>query len=354
MIRPAPARRFTTRLATGFGVLLAATALTAGPALADNEPAPFNGGEASRDEPVTVRVPLVTVPNSFGQSGVMRIQVGRSAPMRVILDTGSTGLRLFPGALDRFRTGAKVTGTSISTPNDGGTLHGYLASAPITIGGITTTRSVPFQVVKNTSSWVQQWLARDVYGILGIGTGRTPLPNPLLALPGNTGERWSVHFGGEPAKRIPGGGSLTLGASAPTDAVANLQMPPAGPDGFGALLWDDHKASGCWTVGSRRTTCIDTWLDSVSDQLTLVGPSFAALPTNADGVVTSGIPVNMSAAGSSFDFWRVTTGTIPSFNYTVANPKGPQLVNTGNRIYYDFTVTYDVMIGLISLSQPRG
>lgn len=348
--RSSPLRRTVGVLMAGVvGIALAAAAAPA--ASADNEPAPLNGGEPAGAAPVAVRVPLVTVPNSFGQSGVLRIQVGRSAPMRVILDTGSTGLRLFPGALDRFRTGAKVTGTTISTPNDGGTLRGFVASAPITIGGITTTRSVPFQVVKNTSSWVQQWLARDVYGILGIGTGRTPLPNPLLALPGNTGQSWSVHFGGEPAKRIPGGGSLTLGAPAPANAVATLQMPPVGPDGYGALLWDDQKASGCWTVGSRRTTCMDTWLDSLSDQFTLVGPSFAALPTNAEGVVKSGVPINMSAVGTAFDFWRVTTGTIPSFNYTVANPKGPRLVNTGNRIYYDFTVTYDVTVGTISLAK---
>lgn len=342
--------------------MIAATAIAAitlvgtlAPSAVADDSAPLNGGEAAKSQPVTVRVPLYTTPspNNFGQSGVVRIQVGRSAPMRVILDTGSTGLRLFPGALDRFRTGAQVTETSITTPNDGGDLRGFIAKAPITIGGVTTTRSIEFQMTKNTSSWVQGWLARGVYGILGVGTGRTPLPNPLLALPGETGERWSIHFGGEPAKKIPGGGSLVLGAEAPTDAVASLNMPPAGPDGYGALLWDDQQASGCWTVANRRPTCLPTWLDSVSDQLTLVGPSFAGLPTNDEGVVKSGIPIHMGDAGSAFDFWTVTTGTIPSFNLTKANPKGPRLVNTGNRIYYDFTVTYDVTNGTISLAKPR-
>lgn len=322
------------------------------PVQADDGPAPLNGGEPAQMQPVTVRVPLVTVPNSFGQSGVLAIRVGRSAPMRVILDTGSTGLRLFPGALDRFRAGVKVSGKTISTPNDGGTLHGYLAKAPITIGGVTTTRSMEFQVTKNTSPWVQQWLAKGVYGILGIGTGRKPLPNPLVSLPGSTGQRWSVHFGGIPAKRIPGGGSLVLGAAVPTDAVANLNMPPVGPDGYGALLWNDQQASGCWTVAKRRTVCLPTWLDSVADQLTLSGPSFAGLPTNDDGVVKSGIPIHLSDEGSAFDAWSVVTGTIPSFNLTKANAKAPRLVNTGNRIYYDFTVTYDMTNGRISLSRP--
>ncbi|HAN72720.1 MAG TPA: hypothetical protein DCQ36_14175, partial [Actinobacteria bacterium] len=192
---------------------------------------------------------------------------------------GSTGLRLFPGALDRFRTGARVTNQPISTPDQTGTLKGFVASAPITIGGLTTMRDIRFQMTTNTSSWVQQWVSRGVYGILGIGLGDTPLPNPLLALPGNTGDRWSIHYGGEPAKRIPGRGSFILGAAVPTNAVANFQMPPAGPNGYGSMLWDDRKTEGCWSIGQRRPACINTWFDSVADQLTLVGPYFAGVPT---------------------------------------------------------------------------
>lgn len=345
-----PARRFTAVLAA---LTTTATLGIAPSALADDAPAPFNGGESSASQPVTVRVPLVTVPNTFGQSGVVRIRVGRSAPMPVILDTGSTGLRLFPGALDRYRTGADVSQTRVSTPNVGGQLRGYLASAPITIGGVTTTRDIGFQVIKNSSPWVQQWLDKGVYGILGTGTRSAPLPNPLLALPGNAGQRWSIHFGGIPAKRTPGGGSLILGAEAPADAVANLTLPPQGPDGFGALLWNDHSANGCWTVAKRRTVCLPTWFDSVADRLTLSGPPFAGLPTDADGFVKSGIPIHLSAAGSAFNAWSVVTGTLPSFNLTTAKAKAPRVVNTGNRLYYDFTVTYDVVKGLISLSDPR-
>lgn len=349
-------RRLSTPRALAASFAAVALVATLAPQALADEPAPYNGGEGSAAESVQVRVPLYTTPspNDFGQSGVVRIQVGRSAPMRVLLDTGSTGLRLFPGALDRFRTGAQVTNREISTPSEGGAMRGVIAKAPITIGGVTTTRSVEFQVTKNTSSYVQGWIAKGVYGILGTGTGTTPLPNPLVALPGETGLRWSIHFGGEPAKKVPGGGSLILGASVPTDAVATLDMPLQGTNGFGALLWDDQSASGCWTIANRRTTCIPTQLDSLSDQLTLVGPSFAGLPTNDDGVVKSGIPIRMSDEGSVFDFWQVTTGTIPSFNLTKAQAKGPRLVNTGNRIYYDFTVTYDVTNGTISLAKPRG
>lgn len=313
-------------------------------------------GYSSIMEPVQVSVPIYTapMPNNTGQVGIISMRVGRSAPMRVIVDTGSTGLRLFPGALSRFSTGARVTKEAISTPDQTGTLKGFIASAPMTIGGLTTLRDIRFQVTTNSSSWVQQWVSRGVYGILGIGLGSTPLPNPLLALPGNTGERWSLHYGGEPAKRIPGRGTFILGAPAPTNSVASFQMPPAGPDGYGARLWEDTKAEGCWSIGQRRPECMNTWFDSVADRLTLVGPYFAGVPTTADGFVKSGVEVALSDAGSVFEAWRIRTGQTPSWNLATATPKGPMLVNTGNRPYYDFTVTYDTVVGTVTLSRPRG
>jgi hypothetical protein len=338
-------------------LLAAATsaAVLAVPANAD-EPAPLNGGQAASTQPVIVRVPLRTElsPSNFGMSGIVEMRVGRSAPVRVLLDTGSTGLRLFPGALDRVRGGVRVTKRTVSTPAHGGRLHGVIASALMEIGGVPTVRPVEFQVTKNTSPYVQGWEQRGVYGILGIGTGSTPLPNPLRALPGSVGLHWSVHFGGEPRAGVPGGGALVLGAPVSTDAVATFSMPSDGADGYGALLWDDHKANGCWQVDRGPLSCMNTWFDSLSDQLTLAGPDFARLRTDANGVVSAGVRVRMSVAGSAFSVWTVVTGSTPSYNLTVASPKSPRLVNTGNNAFYDFTVTYDMERGLVSLSAPRG
>lgn len=312
--------------------------------------------ETSTAEPIQVSVPVYTTPgpNNTGQLGIVNIRVGRSAPMRVILDTGSIGLRLFPGALDRYRTGARVTQQTVTSPDQTGNLTGVIASAPISIGGLTTTRDIRFQVTKNTSSWVQQWVSRGVYGILGVGTGAGPLPNPLLALPGGTGDRWSIHYGGEPAARVPGRGSFILGANAPTNALATFQMPPAGPNGYGSMLWDDHNTQACWGIGQRRPTCIDTWFDSVADRLTLIGPYFAGVPRTADGFAKSGVEVSLSDPGSAFEASRFRTGQTPSVNLTKVTPKGPLQVNTGNWLYYEFTVSYDTVTGTISLSRPRG
>lgn len=345
------------RLALLATAVIATTALAGtGAAHAADEPAPLNGGQASSTQPVTVRVPLRTEksPSNFGMSGIVEMRVGRSAPVRVLLDTGSTGLRLFPGAFDRVPSGVRVSKRAISGPAHGGRLHGVIASAAMEIGGVTTTRPVEFQLTKNTSPYVQGWEQRGVFGILGIGTGRTPLPNPLRALPGSVGLHWSVHFGGEPGAGIPGGGALILGAPVATDAVATFSMPSQGADGYGALLWADHKANGCWQVDRGPIACMDTWFDSLSDQLTLAGPDFRRVPTDSNGVVRPGVRVRMSVAGSAFSVWTMVTGNRPSFDLTVASPKSPRLVNTGNNPFYDFTISYDMERGLVSLSTPRG
>lgn len=54
----------------------------------------------SATQPPTVSIPVRTVdtPGRGGQNGTIVMRVGRSAPIRVIIDTGFSGLVLFPGA----------------------------------------------------------------------------------------------------------------------------------------------------------------------------------------------------------------------------------------------------------------
>ena len=62
-----------------------------------------NSSSAAVAVPVTVNVPIRTIdtPGTSGQSGIVEIRVGKSAPFAVMLDTGSVGLRVFPGAWER-------------------------------------------------------------------------------------------------------------------------------------------------------------------------------------------------------------------------------------------------------------
>jgi hypothetical protein len=308
-----------------------------------------------RTQPVTVSVPLrtITSPDAKGMNGIVEIRLGRSAPFAVMLDTGSVGLRVFPGAWDRTPAGVRTTETPISVPSDGGTTKGLLGRAPFTIGGVTSTRSVGFQFVNTDSPYIGQWARRGVFGILGVGTGRYALPNPLSTLPGSVGQHWSLRFGGEPATRQPGAGTLVLGAEPPADATATFTLPPLGPDSYGALLWDDHKASGCWAFGRGPEQCVDTWFDSGFDVMRVKGSAFARIPRTPADAVRTGTPVSMSASGSSFTAWRFDAGTTQSLDFVRVLPKGRAQINTGNALFFQYTVTYDVERGLVALSRPR-
>lgn len=349
-MRNAPGRLAlaTSVVATLLVGLMASTA-------AADDSAPYNGGEASRDEPVRIDIPMPTVaaPGLEGMNGIVEIRVGRSAPFRVMVDTGSVGLRVFPGAWGTRPGGVSIGKKPITTTSAGASLKGFIGQAPMTIGGVTTTRPLAFQYVNTDAAIIRGWAAKNVHGILGIGTGRYILTNPLSALPGEVGTQWSVHLGGEPRTRTSGMGHLILGAETPANAVASFQLPPLGPDGFGALLWDDHKAPGCWTFGAGRVQCVDTWFDSGFHPMRVKGAVFSRVNTNAAGEVRAGTRVGVADAGSSFEFWEFRAGRTASVNQVRLVSAGRAGINTGNAPYFEFVVTYDVTNGLITLSRPR-
>ncbi len=288
---------------------------------------------AATSSPSVVRVPIVTMsaPDSRGANGIVEIRLGREAPIRVMLDTGSVGLRVFPGGWD----GAVADG---------------MASAEFAIGGVRSSGPVTFQYVSTTNGYFQQWAARGVVGILGIGMGRSPVPNPLTLLPGDLGRRWSVHFARSDADGSRTG-RLLLGAAVPADADATFRVPPEGTSSTGAPAWDDHRAQACWSFDGRRV-CADTWFDSGFHPSRFAGQDFSVVPTSsASGRVTPGVVVRMGAVGAAFTTWGFVAGRQPSRNLAVVmSTKGPARVNTGNAVFFDHTITYDLRQGLVAVS----
>lgn len=285
------------------------------------------------DRDVVVPVVTVDAPASRGRNGIVEVRLGDRAPIRVMLDTGSVGLRVFPGGWD-------------------GPVADGLASAPFTIGGVRSVDRLTFQVAASTNPFLDAWAAQGVVGILGVGMGRSPLVNPLTTLPGDLGRRWSVHLdrrSGDDSTRV---GRLVLGAVVPADAQATFRVPSAGTSSAGVPLWADHRAQACWSFGTARPVCADTWFDSGFHLLRVAGRPFAGIPTvRGSGRVDVGTVVRMGAVGAAFTPWRVVAGREPSRNAVVLfSRRGDAAVNTGNAVYFDHTLTYDVDRGLIALS----
>lgn len=305
--------------------------------------------QASRVPP-TVSIPIRTIdtPGRSGQSGIVEITVGRSAPMAVMLDTGSVGLRLWGGS----PPGAQMSSDTITTSLDGISLPGAIGKASMALGGVTTTLKVPFQLINTDSSYIELWKRRGIVGILGIGVGTGALTNPLVAMPGSLGLRWSVHFARPADVGARHKGALVLGAQPPADSTMSFQLPYVGLNVNGARLWNDHEANGCWKFGQRPRQCVPTWFDSGFTVMRVKGARFSGVPQTATDLVRTGTAVSLSAGSSSFVGHRFRAGDTGSRNLVRVLPHGRSTINTGNSFYFDFTVTYDVVTGGLYLSDP--
>lgn len=306
----------------------------------------------------TVALPVETVTSAGrgGLNGVTTMRVGRSKPLRVIIDTGFSGLLLFPGAWDRIPGGVRMAKERASGPTpDGGRMSGLRGSAPMTFNGVTTAVDVPFIYATAPSAYARQWERMGVYGLMGVGTkGSGSLVNPFSALPGNLGLRWSIHFDRPTAGQGGTRGEVVLGAQLPVDPVMTFQLKPNGQNVNGALLWDDQAAPGCWRFGNQREVCADTWFDAAFNIMRVKGSQFQRVPHDKQGWVRTGTRVEVAAEGAAFIGSTFRAGSTPSRNMVKVSGGRSALVNTGNSYYFDYTISYDTVVGRLSLSDPTG
>lgn len=308
--------------------------------------------EMARTQPVTLNIPVPTVAakGQDGMVGTMAVRVGRSAPIRVAVDTGFTGLVLFPGAWDARPGGTSLGRQIVRSQIDGLDVKGVRGVADITIGNATTTRPLDFMYLNTDSRLARRWARDGVYGIIGLGTREGNLPNPITALPGELGTSWSLNLGGNPVTKRPGVGELVLGAEVPEESVATFKLSSQGPDGYGALRWDDRSVPVCWTFGLDNKQCVDTWFDSLLQHMQVRGARFSDVKTNAADRVRSGTQVRLADADGTSTAWDFRAGRTPSLNEVKVADRGLAQVNTGNAPFFHFVVTYDVNRGEISLT----
>jgi PE-PGRS family protein with aspartyl peptidase-like domain/uncharacterized protein DUF3443 len=309
---------------------------------------------------LTVPVTVAFGPGTAaGARPMVSVRVGASRAVRVLLDTGSVGLRLFSDALDGGETasGMSITSTPSSVTYAGGTtLDGVLASATITVGSQQTTSAVPFALVRSASCTEAKpqceaagGLAKLIaggrlgYGVLGIGT-RAPgsVPNPLLSMPGGLGRSWSLHLHG-------GSGALVLAAGIPlpATAAATIQLAAQRTSG-GRTFWVDDALPLCLTVGPAQG-CMPSLLDSGTIVMQLAGTGLEQAPTlGGTAQVAPGTPVAVAVRGGSRPFWSFLSGRSRSLEMVTVE-KGKPIVNTGVQVFFAFTVTYDDAGGTVTL-----
>jgi len=289
--------------------------------------------------------------------------VGDGPEVPVVLDTGSIGLHIYPQAVDlRAGSGVSPTGQATAiTYVDGEQQTGTLATARISIGGLTTTTAVPFGLISSLTCTAAKpncpargGIAAAVragrYGVLGIGLGRhgpSSPPNPLLYLPDPYRRSWSVALD-------PSGGHLVLGAVGSRHPLAVMRLPREADPIDGREVFDDHEAAVCWQIGGV-SSCQPTLFDSGEFTMQLFGGRLAASWAGPGGAsrVPSGTDVSARLPGAGRPFWSFTAGRSPSADLVVAHGRGRGAVNTGVGAFFAFTVLYDAAAGAVRLEPHR-
>jgi hypothetical protein len=313
--------------------------------------------------PVSVPIAIVGGQGvATGARPVVKIRVGNSKPVPVLLDTGSTGLQIYAPAVNT-NPGGGVTVTSRRdsiTYSGGSRFTGVQAQAVIRIGRQATALSIPFGLVEHAScvptkpscdakAGVSQPAPDGTYGVLGIGLSKNAqgLFSPILGMPGQLGRTWSVHLSGS-------AGVLMLGARIPSGgrAAATVRLRSQGGSA-GHTAWADSKIRLCDAVGTVQA-CAPGLFDTGTFQMQLRGAPLNTAPTRSGtNQVTPGTPVSVSLPGASAPFWAFTAGVTKSRDtVTVKRGTGTPFVNYGVQAFYAFTIAYDAANGTLTLSKP--
>lgn len=242
-----------------------------------------------------VPVRMATIPGtSNGRRALVDVSVGGGPQVPVMLDTGSQGLRLDPGAI-----GPEARPTDIHDQATGPTpvridSVGVQASVTIGTGQHSVTTASPVLVGSITSAAdAQSWTSVGARGILGIGltpTGvRTPLRSPLAQLPPPHSDGYTLS--------LPDDGS--------TDGALSLGRPARSAHTLVLPMLDQTPTHGiaeiavtlCWTIAENRT-CGPTLLDTGDPSMLVSSHAVPTAPHTGPNpnqqIVTEGTPVTIS------------------------------------------------------------
>ncbi|MBW4643745.1 MAG: glycoside hydrolase family 10 protein [Goleter apudmare HA4340-LM2] len=303
----------------------------------------------------TVSLPLSTKP-SIGQrvrGYFLEVAVAGGQPRRVLLDTGSAGLRVpkeFLGNAPITRTGQTIK----ETLSDGTILEGELVYANVRVGLIPATEPVPVQIVTSRQCTAQKPNCSakggaTFSGIIGVNYSEKSLSyNPLRKLPGNLSNGFIMSGNGGSNNN----GSLILGLSA--DNQTGFKMTAWSPqpaiNGVPGNRWDSRLSGVCVTIagGAAKIPCngkmiadtgsINGWTEVKS--ATTVGKLKAGVlgAANALKVGINGVFDYSLKPGNRDGFNRWSLSISPKLEV-------PVFVNTGIGFFDRFDVLFDPVNG---------
>ena len=341
------------RLAPSWFILALVTAAVAWFAAGAGSTPKRGVGGAAMSGPVVVPVRVDGGPGTtLGARPVVDVRIGSGPSVPVLLDTGGSGLEVYPSGLDlRPGGGIALTGRRFGLVyQDGSIQRGPVASGKVTLGGVTTARDIQFGVIRSVGCASSEphcplngvSPAYGLYGVLGTSLRKSSfgLENPLRELPAPYSRSWSIHLTGL-------GGVLTLGAPLPSDPNAQLQLPAEKSSRSEAPAFDDADVPVCWRFGETRR-CLPTLFDTGSNLMGWFSPSWRPA---AQSYLAVGTVVSASKEGAGRPFWSFFSGSGASQDVVTRLPSPLENVNTGVQAFYALEVTYDPIHGRLFLTE---
>lgn len=304
--------------------------------------------------PETATIPLKARPGNSGFHNFIPVGVGDGQPADMLLDTGSTGLRIRAEAV-----GPAVRLTDIRLTysySSGNVLNGLLGYAVVAFPGSTppvaTPKPIAIQVVQSVTCKPDKpkcpgWAPTQM-GVMGVAYGPYQVFNPLAQLSGNLASGFIVIANDFADPHVTP--HLDVGLTpANSDGFARAPFLPADrpqPDGFTA--WNTKSIPTCFSVDAGPAGCFATVFDTGAgngsfetpeigpDQFGRQVPNGALVTTEVRGVMKLTIK-----AGSRVWIDR----------YRYAPPHGSvKGFNSGGVVFRYFRVLFDAVKGEIGFS----
>jgi hypothetical protein len=314
---------------------------------------------------------VVPISQTFLPDGDIRysvpIRVGNSQPVAALLDTGSTGLRVLPGAVPAD-TYTDTGFSALYAYGSGDALSGTIATAPLTIGEAVTDSAVLLEAVSSVGCVIGTphcgagKLALQDYGIGGDGmagqgfaailgislipaTGAGYTDNPLMHI---GAKRWIIELP-EPGSTAPG--ALILN---PDDAelrnyqLFHLAALPGGAAGQDSG-WLDSVPVCLRNLSTTESICGPAILDTGTPGIIAYTNGGAAGPLWSPG---DNLALDFSTAGSGVLTTSFAADRYPGSGVLRQPQAGGTALVAGILPFFAYSVLYDAGNGMIGL-KPR-
>ncbi|WP_127091287.1 hypothetical protein [Aquabacter cavernae] len=302
----------------------------------------------------SARIPLLPRPDRSGFANFVAVQVGGGRPAGVLLDTGSTGLRIRAEAM-----GPDVQLTDIPLTysySSGNVLTGVLGRALVAFPGsdprVATPRPIAIHVVQSITCKPDVprcpgWMPGEM-GVMGVGYSPLPVFNPLAQLGGNlnTGFIVAANDLTDPKLRPHLEVGLTAQNSQGFARVPLERAEALQPDGLTA--WNTKSVPACFSVNGGPPGCFATVFD------TGAGTGSFEVPGLSRGQLRTPVPRGAKVTTEVKGALSLTieAGGRPwTDRYRYEPPHGhPEGYNSGAMVFRHVRVLFDAAQGQIGFA----